>query len=274
MIHLTMKKHTFAHYMQNALTIMAMLILSASCFASPKELMSNLHQMRLLSSSAVANYHLFAGLDGDAKYGNRLQKNLTQIEDLFTQSSDIPAVDSVAKEFGQIRIHWQSFKALAKENYQDMMKQGFPNVRVVTDMDSENRQLIQMLNNLYAQIEKNNGIQLAKEASLARDMAMIMQQINTQYAARGSNNLGQVFSFNFAQSLETLAAEFNLALKQLKAVSSRPSDKALLAGVNSKWLFINRSIANYNENSVVFLVSSYSDRIIMNLEKIAKIHSS
>lgn len=35
-----------------------------------------------------------------------------------------------------------------------------------------------------------------------------------------------------------------------------------------KWEFIAKSIANYNENAVPFIVSSYGDRITHDLESI------
>ena len=35
---------------------------------------------------------------------------------------------------------------------------------------------------------------------------------------------------------------------------------------------MERSIKNYNENTVPFLVTSYSERIIMNLEEIVALH--
>ena len=222
---------------------------------------------------AVANYHLFAGLDADAKYGNRLKKNLDEFQTLLVETTDIPTADKYGADVKAINKDWMVFKDLVNSNYQDMMDQGFPDVKRVSDADFANRDLLRDLSQLYTKTSEENNVKVSQEASLARSLSLLMQQINTQYAARGSTNLGQVFNGNFERTLEDLGAEFETKLKQLKQVATRASDKSLISSINSKWLFIGRSIANYNENSVIFLVSSYSERITMNLEKIAEMHS-
>jgi len=253
--------------------VLLSMMLSLQASASPQDLMTNLHKMQLLSSMAVANYHLFAGLDADAKYGNRLKKNLDEFQTLLVETTDIPTADKYGADVKAINKDWMVFKDLVNSNYQDMMDQGFPDVKRVSDADFANRDLLRDLSQLYTKTSEENNVKVSQEASLARSLSLLMQQINTQYAARGSTNLGQVFNGNFERTLEDLGAEFETKLKQLKQVATRASDKSLISSINSKWLFIGRSIANYNENSVIFLVSSYSERITMNLEKIAEMHS-
>jgi hypothetical protein len=47
-----------------------------------------------------------------------------------------------------------------------------------------------------------------------------------------------------------------------------------LNGVNSKWRYIEKSLMNYNENSVPFLVNKYSDSIIEGLESVSAQYSA
>ena len=41
-----------------------------------------------------------------------------------------------------------------------------------------------------------------------------------------------------------------------------------------KWRYIEKSLQNYNQNSVPFLINKYSDRIIEDLEKVSGLYAA
>jgi len=57
-------------------------------------------------------------------------------------------------------------------------------------------------------------------------------------------------------------------LAKLKDGATERRIYKLVDQVGVKWEFIAKSIANYNENAVPFVVSSYGDRIANDLETI------
>jgi hypothetical protein len=69
-----------------------------------------------------------------------------------------------------------------------------------------------------------------------------------------------------------MADAFRTDLISLKEQVDPNNSKNILRAIDSKWNFMERSIKNYNENTVPFLVTSYSERIIMNLEEIVAMH--
>ncbi len=101
---------------------------------------------------------------------------------------------------------------------------------------------------------------------------MTMEEITSQYAARGTSNLGQVFIGSYERTLEQMAEAFRNDLVSLKTQANKDNSKRLLRAIDSKWNFMERSIKNYNENTVPFLVTSYSERIIVNLEELVVMH--
>ena len=61
-----------------------------------------------------------------------------------------------------------------------------------------------------------------------------------------------------------MADRFDTLLSNLdNQVSER--DQRTVRSIRSKWGFLRRSIENYNENSVPFLVLNYNDSIISSL---------
>jgi hypothetical protein len=75
--------------------------------------------------------------------------------------------------------------------------------------------------------------------------------------------------------MEELVSEFASKLASMeKAPQNTPQITQTLNGVNSKWRYIEKSLMNYNENSVPFLVNKYSDSIIEGLESVSAQYSA
>ena len=53
------------------------------------------------------------------------------------------------------------------------------------------------------------------------------------------------------------------------AQQNTPQITAALSAIETKWRYIEKSLRNYNENTVPFLVSKYSDSIIEGLEGVS-----
>ena len=139
-------------------------------------------------------------------------------------------------------------------------------------MGKVNGQLLKTLSQAYNDAKVSTGITPPEVVETARTLSMTMEEITSQYAARGTSNLGQVFIGSYERTLEQMAEAFRNDLVSLKTQANKDNSKRLLRAIDSKWNFMERSIKNYNENTVPFLVTSYSERIIVNLEELVVMH--
>lgn len=215
---------------------------------------------------------MYSGLDADSKYGKKIINNLEEFEKTLDQTRTLPATDGIADTMDAVSASWNEFNELIRINYNDMETQGFPNVRLVDEMGKLNTVLLKNLSKAYQDAITSTGTRPPAVVETARTLAVTMEEITSQYAARGTSNLGQVFIGSYERSLDQMADAFRTDLVSLKEQVNPESSQRILRAIDSKWNFMERSIKNYNENTVPFLVTSYSERIIMNLEEIVAMH--
>lgn len=256
----------------STLLVFAFTLFSSQVFATPQQLLNNIHKMRLLSTESLTNFYMYSGLDADSKYGKKILNNLNEFEKVLENTRLIPAADGISDSLVKIDTSWTTFNKLIRINYKDMETQGFPNVRLVDEMGKVNAILLKTLSQAYQDTKDSTGISPPQVVETARTLSITMEEITSQYAARGTSNLGQVFMGSYERSLEQMADAFRTDLVNLKTQANPDSSQRLLRAIDSKWNFMERSIKNYNENTVPFLVASYSERIIVNLEELVVMH--
>lgn len=256
-------------FKKKGLILLLLSLFATQAFATPQKLLTNLHKMRLSSTESLTNFYMYSGLDADAKYGKKIINSLAEFEDMLKNTRLLPAADGVTDSLDQIAASWDTYQKLIRLNYSDMETRGFPNVRFVNEMGETNASLLKVLTQAYDDAKITTGISPNEVVETARSLSSTMEKISSQYAARGTSSLGHVFIGSYEQTLEEMAVDFNLNLESLKKQVNYDSNKKVLRSIDSKWNFIERSIKNYNENTIPFLVSSYSERIIEDLEQLA-----
>jgi hypothetical protein len=256
-----------------SLLLIVLALFTMQAFATPQKLLNNVHQLRLLSTESITNFYMYSGLDADSKYGKKISNNLAEFEKNLEATRLLPASDGIIDSINKVSVSWNEFNALILTNYNDMETQGFPNIRLVDEMGKSNTVLLKNLSKAYQDAQISTGTTLPIVVETARTLAVTMGEITSQYAARGTSNLGQVFMGSYERSLDQMADAFRTDLVKLKAQVDPNNSKKILRAIDSKWNFMERSIKNYNENTVPFLVTSYSERIIMNLEEIVTMHN-
>jgi len=248
--------------------MLALSLLAQLTHATPQQLMSELQQMRLSSTEVVTNFYMFTGLDADAKYDRRMQQARETFETALANATELAIANGVSDELAAITSDWSGFTRLLSDNRNDMLTRGFPNVRLVDEMDRANIDIVKKVTETYDQLQQSSGIQPSPIVQQARRLSLIMEEITSQYAARGTTNLGQVFMGNSERSLEQMADEFQVGLDQLRGMLRGKKVDNILKSIDSKWKFMAESVKNYNKNTVPFLVVSYNDRILMHLKEI------
>ncbi|WP_419810238.1 hypothetical protein [Bacterioplanoides sp.] len=254
--------------MTRFIQILALLLLANTACATPQQLLTELQQMRLISTNIVTNFYMFTGLDADAKYNRKMQQAIEKFEASMKNANELAEANNVTGNMASINSEWQRFSALLDTNRKDMVSNGFPEVLLVDDMDRSGQQIVKQLTDTYEQVQESSGIKPPAAVEQSRNLALLMEEITSQYTARATTNLGQVFMGNSERSLEQMADEFQLGLDELQQTLANKGADNILQNINSKWRFMSNSVKNYNENTVLFLVVSYNDRILMHLKEL------
>ncbi len=234
--------------------------------------LKSIYEMRTITYAILGDYYMFSGLEGDSRYSRQMQSgikrfkaHLADIQAQGAPSAQLPEVSTTVRE-------WQAYIDLLATNQSDFLKQGYANGRLVDDFGKKAVSLDASLEKLYNQVNNNAERPLSQWTQYTRDMGLIIRTLTTEYAARTTSSLGQVMSIDINEGgMDQQAEIFSGLLEKLKkAPQDDPQIYKLMDQVGVKWIFIAKSVANYNENAVPFIVNSYGNRISKNLQSIGK----
>lgn len=224
---------------------------------------ADIHTFKVNVTNAMTSFYMYQGLDADQKYANRIDEAIAVGYAAANRILDHVQDKTENSDAVQLTNKWKAFNDLMAENRQDIVTRGYPDIRLVDEMGDVCSALIGIVDNLK-KTERVNDV-----TRLARALAFRMSDITSQYTGRGTSNLGQVFVGYQQQSPAEQAENFATLLDQLESII--PQEDALrVSAIRNKWEFLSRSISNYNENSVPFLVVTYNDSIVDTLHQIAE----
>lgn len=266
--YLKQKEENMMRLAFNTARLVVLLLLSQAALATPQQLLTDLQHMRLAATNAVTNFYMFSGLDADSKYERRIDQSMKRFEESLTSALQLASINGMGDSIASINVDWKKLSELMTINRNDMLKQGYPNVRLVDEMGRKSMEIVNKASAAYSTLEQSSGIKPSPIVQKARDLALLMEEITSQYAARGTTNLGQVFMGNYSRTLTEMAEDFQQQLTELEGMVKSQKTEVLMGSVKSKWRFMEERIKNYNENTVPFLVVSYNDRIIEHLEEL------
>lgn len=244
---------------------------STLAYATPQQLLENLHNMRLASTNAVTNFYMFSGLDADSKYEQRIQSSIDRFDKVLADAQMLAKNNDMSTNISRISGDWKHFKELMATNRTDLINKGFPEVRLVIEMAETNDALVVLLSEAYVELQEKSGIVPNKNIQQARSLALLMEEITSEYSIRATTNMGHVYAGIGDSAIVEMADSFQKQLENLTAQAGSAKTEALLSNIQSKWKFIERRIRNFNENTVVFLVVSYNDRIVEHLQELEEL---
>ena len=245
------------------------LLMSINSHAS-NDTLKNVYEMRTITFGILGDFYMFSGLEGDSRYNREIEAGIKRFEghlSLITQDGTPTAkLDTLANTIQ----HWQSYKELLDANRTDFLTQGYSNARMVDKLGKKASDLNNSLGQMYDALIASKAASVSKLTQETRDMGLIIQTITAEYAARSTSSLGQVMSIDINEGgMDQQGKIFQGLLEKMK-IAAKDNKKLhrVMDQVGIKWVFIAKSIANYNENAVPFIVNTYGDRITQNLETI------
>lgn len=243
----------------------ALLLLAGQAVAQGDSaaLLVSLEQQQLASYRLQTLFHLHSIQEGAENVGGQLKAEsasfLTQLEQLDEQASGL----GLETEIKAVQDEGRKFAAIVATD--ELLEQGYVDLHTVNDLSASQHALREGYQRLEEQLA-SKGV----KGNPLQDQAILMQRIAAEYVRESASLDGGSAIYDNAQDLEKpvdqLAQEFR---QQLASLDQQYADQAQvsqkLKKVGITFAYIEKSLQNYKERSVPYVVSRYSDKIVVSL---------
>jgi hypothetical protein len=237
--------------------------------ADPTDDLLRLHQLRLATQKSLGDFYMYNGMEGDQRYARMIGESLQEGQAYLDGLGEMPGEASKALR-GQLQANWQSYRSALQALMEAMRSQGYTDLQPVADLADNNQRLMAISDELYQKIQQESGFSVPPLTQKSRDQSLLMQNIAVDYASRSASVGTSFFGGGEERGIDELVGEFANQLGSLSsAQQNTPQISAALNSIETKWRYIEKSLRNYNENTVPFLISKYSDSIIEGLEGVS-----
>ncbi len=193
--------------------------------------LSDLHNFRVSNYVALDAYYRFSGT-GDTDTLNEIVQGINSANDSMNSVAGSDSGVLSAEELEGLNQEFDKFKNLMRDNINDVRNQGYPDLRLVSDMANQ---------------------------------ALTMNEKATELV-RTNSSVAQTFQGSSTETpLDEQARELDELLASVKKGEGTQELKAVIDDISSKWQFIRGSYINYNENNVGFVIDRYSKGILKGL---------
>jgi hypothetical protein len=264
-----------------AVSLSALLALSFSSLVysadveAPSELLQ-LHQLRLAAQKSLGDFYMINAMEGDLRYARQIKDSLKSGDALLQQIKNMPGEGSKAL-LAQLQLQWSGYESELDALTETYKSQGYTDLQPVADLATRGQQLQSLSAELYAKIQQESGSNVPALTQLSRDQSALMQRISTDYSSR-SAAVGGTFiggSDKNSKSIDELSSEFASTLSKLEQAPQNTAEtRQAVAAINIKWRYIEKSLKNYNEKTVPFLVNKYANSISDGLEAVSALYAA
>ncbi|MGC4009386.1 MAG: hypothetical protein QM805_10605 [Pseudomonas sp.] len=255
----------------SALALTALPLIAAADAASD---LLNVHQTRLAAQRSLGDFFMFNAMEGDQKYAKMVEASSQSATDALGKLGEMPGNES-KKLKTELLDEWKAYASQLHTLTGALDKSGYTDLQPVADLAAQNRKLLDTAEQLYAKIQDESGSKVPPLTQQTREQSLLMQDIAVDYASRNASVGASFFGGGEERPLDDLANRFAINLVKLQqAPQTTPEIGQELRGVAIKWRYIEKSLQNYNQNSVPFLINKYSDRIIEDLEKVSGLYAA
>jgi hypothetical protein len=172
----------------------------------------------------------------------------------------------------QLEQQWSSYESELNSLTDTLKNQGYTDLQPVADLATRSQQLLALSTELYSKIQQESGSNVPALTQLSRDESLLMETISVSYAARSASVGGSFIGFGGenGKSIDQLANEFGSNLTKLEQAPQNTAEtRQAVAAIIVKWRYIEKSLKNYNEKSVPFLINKYANSITDGLEAVS-----
>ncbi len=223
-------------------------------------LLKGFHQAQIQSYFTINAFYNFSANDGDKSLLMDVNDAINNVNSILNTLDTYKELDEVKGEIEAANQSWQVHKTTLNTITNDILEQGYADLRLMSDLAIQNQDFTNVLATAYQKVKSEYT--LNNVAAKSRESALLMAMLMTKYSARTTSNVSQVFQGGGEEkTIDLLALDLDKQLKDLLVTADAEQKKSVDA-VLTKWDFIRSSYINYNEKNVNYVVNLYSKRII------------
>lgn len=234
--------------------------------------LNELHSLGLNLQKTEMLYFMLQGEEGDPRIATQVDQSAKTIDltwqslkGSLTQLGLTPSVQSIEQTLTGFQSNLKACRAALAKN-------GFDEPAVIEQMKHQEADLQQQLNDAAQKTKDATQYKVSPTVSSIRALALLMQQMTSRYIEKASANNGSAYRDTSSETeLDQLAQYFRKKLEEVQAATQNNDQvRAKLKNVSVRWNFMEGSFIHYNEDTVPFLISRYSDDIIQTLNDAAQ----
>ena len=250
-----------------ALALLAFASLAARAQDTTDDFLSDLHRFRIANYMALDAFYRFSA-DTDTDTLNEIVASINTANDAMNNVSASTGKILSSQQIESMNQEFDKFKALMRDNINDVRKTGYPELRLVSDMANQALAMNNMATELYSTALQNTRIETDPRVEAARSAAVKMAQMMAKYSVRSNTAVTQTFQGSATEkTLDEQALEFDQLLESVTQGSEQGELGDILSDLQAKWAFIRNSYIHYNENNVGFVIGRYSKSILTGLTR-------
>ncbi|RMF17714.1 MAG: hypothetical protein D6758_05870 [Gammaproteobacteria bacterium] len=252
-----------------ALFVTCLLALPSALALTPeqaKPIMDGLHLVRVHSYQAINAFYSFSLSPGDKSALADVRDEINQVNGQMNRLESLEGVVDIQGTLSELSAKWQAYKELLNTNVNDVVEQGYPDLRLVSDMAQLNVDMNEIAARAYREAREKSGYNPRDEVELIRQSIYLLESMMTKYSARSASNVAQVFQgADTEKPIDEQARLLDKNLEKLARLDLPPELVKRRDKVQAQWAFIRNSYINYNENNVFYVVNRYSKRIVKHM---------
>lgn len=260
------------HWLITAFTLIVASFIIHPAYAADenqgKAALTHLYKAQINSFYAINSFYNFSANQADQAQMEAINEAVASVDESLNELKSL--LDAANSEtLRSANKGWSSFRRDLDQNVKAVLKTGYTDLNLSSEMAVSNIQTQSALSTLYTEVQGTTN--LGEYEQLARTSAVTLGLMMTKYSARTTSTVSQAYSAGENEkTIDILAKELDETLRKMttlaanKEAAARPLDSAW-----SKWEFIRDSYINYNENRVNFVVNLYSRKIIDLLDESA-----
>ncbi|MCL6416216.1 hypothetical protein MIB92_11185 [Aestuariirhabdus sp. Z084] len=225
--------------------------------ADKYEILDQMYALEVETYRCSTQFHMFTFLEGDAKAAAKLESSLAKMQSLLPSRSQLGGDKALESIVANIRASLKDYKKAAQAN--EMRTQGYTSIYAVNDLDAAENKLLGSLAAGYDYLTGNQpGLRQQVMSAAAR-----VQKMASRYARLAAHWNGRtgLMADEEGDTIDIHAKAFAKQFANLKA----HIDDERLSKAETKWMYISGKLVNYQDQTVPFLVTRYSDTIVSSL---------
>lgn len=250
-----------------ALVVLAITSLSARAQENTSAFLSDLHSFRISNYMALDAFYRFSAT-GSTDTLNEIVAGINAANDAMNAVSASTGGVLSKDQIESLNQEFDKFKSLMRENINVVRKEGYPDLRLVSDMANQAVAMSNKATDLYKVAQDSTQTDTNDRVEAARMAAVKMAQMMAKYSARTNSSVAQTFQGSSSEKpLDEQARDFDALFATVRNGPAQGELKDQLDNISTKWQFIRGSYVNYNENNVSFVIDRYSKGILKHLAK-------